>query len=318
MADIADGLICPIDLGRALVSPFWAVPPDGFESRNALGCDGASFLAGAALLRLDALVSGGAGLGVWRERLGLDVAAAAARKLGLFEDCPRIRDQYYFRSAENAASRAGAIFEAWLRAANHPIALSPDELGRALNAFGYEPARKVAAICDGIRSILVAARPPVFAAAEAAALAIAERPEAEVFSWWVGDLVLARSMRWQKVVPLAGAAIGVKRFGSGSAGMGEEVLRDVCLSYVLRIEQAIPRALELHRRAMRLVATAEKSRSEAAVDLTRLLVSHDAVAASIDLQKSSGRGIRRFLARMEEAEVLAELTGRTTSRLYGL
>jgi hypothetical protein len=77
-------------------------------------------------------------------------------------------------------------------------------------------------------------------------------------------------------------------------------------------------AADLSRRSARLRAIASKLRAKGSEDAVALFLSRDAVAPAALTSLRSDRAARRFCDRLVELEVVRELTGRDTFRLYGI
>ncbi|MBV1703685.1 MAG: DUF1403 family protein, partial [Hyphomicrobiales bacterium] len=85
---------------------------------------------------------------------------------------------------------------------------------------------------------------------------------------------------------------------------------------------AAVRSLDLHRdlarRAARLVEAAAKLRRRDAAALVDAFLAEDAVYPAAHVAKGSDRGTRRTCDRLVALGALRELSGRPSSRLYGL
>lgn len=84
--------------------------------------------------------------------------------------------------------------------------------------------------------------------------------------------------------------------------------------------QAIDLSADLGRRAEKLLAVAPKLRAKGADTIVDRLLSEDAIMASRGDRNigMSDRGLRRLFDRLVELGAVRELSGRTTSRIYGL
>ncbi|TIV60155.1 MAG: DUF1403 family protein, partial [Mesorhizobium sp.] len=115
-------------------------------------------------------------------------------------------------------------------------------------------------------------RPAPFAAAAIAAHVVAMRPDAELFAWWLADLVLAQTLRWPLPLPLLMAqALGPAFRGEASGKRirpgDRNFERAVCLALVQAAAETCRLASELSRRAEKLLAAAPKLRAKGAGDV---------------------------------------------------
>ncbi|WP_348631183.1 DUF1403 family protein [Mesorhizobium sp. WSM3224] len=145
----------------------------------------------------------------------------------------------------------------------------------------------LADLCTEIENVARSPRPAPFAAAAIAAYVVALRPDAELFAWWLADLVLAQSLRWPGPLPLLMA-------------------------------QACRLAAELSRRAEKLLAVAPKLRAKGAGDVIFLLLNEDAVSGSLTTRNLSRFAARRLFDRLQRLDAVRELSGRPSFRLFGL
>ncbi|MEI9419270.1 DUF1403 family protein, partial [Mesorhizobium sp. Cs1321R2N1] len=149
------------------------------------------------------------------------------------------------------------------------------------------------------------------------------RPDAELFGWWIADLVLAQSLRWPRPLPLLmtqafGPAFrtegGGKRIRPGEKGFEPAV----CVALVQAAAEACRLASELSRRAEKLLAVAPKLRAKGAGDVIFLLLNEDAVSGSLVTKNLSRFAARRLFERLQQLDAVRELSGRTSFRLFGL
>ncbi|MES0213903.1 DUF1403 family protein [Mesorhizobium sp. C280B] len=301
--------------------PAWALAP----GRNACDAD-AAFQAGAALASLDSLARAQpAWSGAWRQRLALKCAAASMRLAGRAEDEAALRDAWHLRPAGADPGPAGAIFGAWRQLALVPPAAAVDRLARVTEQLGlHRDVEALTALCEHIDDLARSGRPAPFAAAAIAAHVVAMRPDAELFAWWLADLVLAQNLRWPRPLPLLlaqafgpafrGEAGGGKRIRPGEKGFE----RAVCIALVHAATEACRLATELLRRAEKLLAAAPKLRAKGAGDVIFLLLSEDAVSGSLTTKNLSRFAARRVFERLQQLDAVRELSGRPTFRLFGL
>ncbi|TPO05746.1 DUF1403 family protein, partial [Mesorhizobium sp. CU2] len=183
--------------------------------------------------------------------------------------------------------------------------------------------KALADLCAAIDDQVRAGRPAPFAAAAITAHIVAMRPDAELFAWWLADLVLAQSLRWPRPLPLLmtqafglpfRAAGGGKRIRPGEKSFE----RAVCVALGQAAAEACRLAAELSRRAEKLLAVAPKLRARGACDVIFLLLNEDAVAGSLTTKNLSRFAVRRLFERLQQLEAVRELSGRTSFRLFGL
>lgn len=300
--------------------PAWALAAD-----RAMHDADAAFRAGAALGALDTLARAQASwAGAWRQRLALKCAVASMRLAGRAEDEAALRDAWQLCPAGADPGPAGAILGAWRQLALQPPAVSADRLAKMAELLGlaWDDAA-LADLCTKIEDVTGSRRPAPFAAAALAARVVVMRPDAELFAWWLADLVLAQSLRWPRPLPLLmtqafGPAFrteaGGKRIRPGEEGFE----RVVCVALVQAAADACRLATELSRRAEKLLAVAPKLRAKGAGDVIFLLLNEDAVAGSLVTKNLSRFATRRLFERLQQLDVVRELSGRSSFRLFGL
>ncbi|TGQ04879.1 MULTISPECIES: DUF1403 family protein [unclassified Mesorhizobium] len=286
----------------------------------------AAFQAGAALGALDTLARAQpAWAGAWRQRLALKCAAASMRLAGRAEDAAALRDAWQLCPAGADPGPAGAILGAWRQLALQPPAVSADRLAKVAELLGLHwDDEALADLCMQIEEVTASQRPAPFAAAAIAAHVVAMRPDAELFAWWLADLVLAQSLRWPRPLPLLmaqafGPAFRFEADGGKCIRTGQKGFeRAVCLALVQAATEACRLAAELSRRAEKLLAVAPKLRAKGAGDVIFLLLNEDAVPGSLTTKNLSRFAARRLFERLQQLEGVRELSGRTTFRLFGL
>ncbi|AZO75570.1 DUF1403 family protein [Mesorhizobium sp. M1D.F.Ca.ET.043.01.1.1] len=301
--------------------PAWALAADGV-----LHDADAAFRAGAALASLDTLGRAQpAWAGAWRQRLALRCAAASMRLAGRAEDEAALRDAWQLCPAGADPGPAGAIFGAWRQLALQPPAVGADRLAKMVEMLGLAwDDEGLAELCRHIENLVEGQTPAPFAAAATATRVIAMRPDAELFGWWLADLVLAQSLRWPRPLPLLmtqafGPAFRTEAVGGKRIRPGDKNFeRSVCVALVQGAAEACRLAAELSRRAEKLLAVAPKLRAKGAGDVIFLLLNADAVAGSLVTKNLSRFAARRLFERLQQLEAVRELSGRPTFRLFGL
>ncbi|MEH6740014.1 MAG: DUF1403 family protein [Sulfitobacter sp.] len=149
-------------------------------------------------------------------------------------------------------------------------------------------------------------------------------PRQEAVALMCADIILARTLGWERPLPLFGLSVNRKTLRAASEG---EDVRVSCHIAISRTAQdAVRLAHDLARRAARLRAVAPKLRSKGSDEAITLFLSEDAVLPSSMLSPTirgsstsmTPRSARRFCERLIELGVVRELTGRPTFRLYGV
>ncbi|TPJ38543.1 DUF1403 family protein [Mesorhizobium sp. B2-6-5] len=300
--------------------PAWALAAGGAPSDA-----DAAFQAGAALSTLDTLARAQpAWSGAWRQRLALKCAAASMRLAGRAEDLAALRDAWHLRSAGADPGPAGTIFGAWRQFSAQPPVATVDRLGKILDQLGlHSDVEALAALCEHIDDLARSGRPAPFAAAAIAARVVTIRPDAELFAWWLADLVLAQSLRWPRPLPLLMTQVFSPAFRAEVVGRrirpGQKGFeRALCVALVQAAADACRLAAELSRRAEKLLAVAPKLRAKGAGDVIFLLLNEDAVSGSLVTKNLSRFAARRLFERLQQLEAVRELSGRTSFRIFGL
>ena len=166
-----------------------------------------------------------------------------------------------------------------------------------------------------------AGRGAPFAAADTVKAVLAHRPDAELFALWLADAVLARRLGWPLPVPLLAAALlhpSLRSAGRRPHPGDPAWTQTCCAAYALAAAQACDLDAELGRRAAKLLATVPQLRAKGADAVVETLLAEDAVIPSGNAGGMSDRARRRLFDRLVALGAVRELTGRATSRLYGL
>jgi hypothetical protein len=185
-------------------------------------------------------------------------------------------------------------------------------------------------LVDALNEIVAHAPDPLAAAAGASLVATrrfdaADPNDAEMYSLWLADAALARKLGWGAAVPLIATAIahpalrkdrGGRRPRPGDPDWADAVAR----AYGRAAQDAFDIAVELSRRAQKLVTVAPKLRAKGAARVIELLLADDCVAPGRAAKHArlSDRAARRLFDRLIELGAVRELTGRASFRLYGL
>jgi hypothetical protein len=149
------------------------------------------------------------------------------------------------------------------------------------------------------------------------------RPDAEVLTLGLADVVLALKLKWPKPVPL----ILPTRFSSAFRTIGGRgrvrpdepaYPKAICLALVEGVETALHSAAEIDRRAARLLAVTPKLRTKGAEPVIWKLLNEDAVSATSPGSRLSRWAAGRLFERLEALEAVRELSGRSSFRTFGL
>jgi len=309
-----------------------AVSAAGARSRLGAFCEQgrageALFCAGAGLALIDVFLRRDPPCGgTLRQRLALQSAAASARLLRLRADQGALRDLGFALAA--APAPAARLLSLWRGLAGRPPALDAPRLNEAAAALDLplpDPETLAAALRECVRE-----EDPVSAAAKAAAVAFAAFPdgpaaEAEIFAFWVFDLVLALRLRWERTGPLIATKILDLAVRLGEAGRRPKPAepgwaKTATAALALAAAAALDLAAELCRRSEILLAVAPKLRAKPASRVVNLLLAEDCVSAAEAARDApmTDRAARRLFDRLLTLGAVRELSGRPTFRIFGL
>ncbi|BCH67911.1 hypothetical protein B7W85_22860 [Allorhizobium ampelinum] len=284
----------------------------------------ASFAAGITLKSLDDLIrTEPPWLGCWRDRLALKSAAVAARTLGRNEEETGIRDAVLLTSAGDDPGPAGKLFLATRMLARQSGTVTTPFVKELVALLGMKWDDSLASIPEIVDSANQSGRAAPFAVADLITAIYAVRPDAEVMALSLAELVLANKLKWPKPVPLllperfgpAFRTIG----GRGRVRPGEPAYpKAICLALVDGVEAALRSAVDIDRRAARLLTVAPKVRTKGAEPVIRRLLADDAISASAPDSTLSRWAANRLFERLESLEAVRELSGRSAFRIFGL
>ncbi len=284
----------------------------------------AAFAAGIALKSLDDLIrSDPQWLGCWRDRLALRSAAVAARMVGHSEEETAIRDAVLLTAAGDDPGPAGKLFLATRMLARRTGAVITPFVKELADLLALRWDDGLAVVPDLVDTAIQSGRAAPFAVADLIAAIFAVRPDAEVMALGLAEAVLAHKLKWPKSAPL----LLPERFGSafraiggrGRVRPGEPAYpKAICLGLVDGVEAALRSAVEIDRRAARLLAVAPKVRTKGGAPVIRKLLAEDAVPASAPGSDLSRWAANRLFERLESFEAVRELSGRSSFRIFGL
>ena len=278
--------------------------PDFLRKSVDRGPEDGPFAAGAALSLLNVPAKETAPPAqVWRRRLAVRAAVASTRGLEPAE----LRDAWCLTLAGADHGPAGRVYSAW-RALSDPVGRRP----AAEIAVGFEVSPFVATeILAALDDLAATGAPPLDAAGVAWTRAIV-LGAGRACAAWAADRALATALGWGSAIPLLATSPGFRAL--------PDRLQPAALAAVYAA--AAVRALDLHRdlarRAAKLMETADKLRGRDAKALISAFLAEDAVYPAAHVAKGSDRGTRRTCERLVALGALRELTGRSSSRLYGL
>ncbi len=302
-------------------APAWAHPSGSFRENSEAE---ALFFAGAALSALDFVAkSDPSWAGVWRRRLALKSAVAAAQNLlNRREDEAALRDAIALGKPGQDLGPAGRVYAAFRILAGPGDPFRPKRLA-AVAADLQAPLdpENAAEIAAALRETGGRGRPAPLAAGAAAEMVIALKPDAEPLALLCADVALARNLGWPTPLPLIASELFLRRAtGEGRRPRPGEArwMKLVALAYARAALAALDLAQDLSRRAARLAGAAPKLRAKGKAGAIEALLADDAVSAAAPIANLSDRARRCLFERLVALEAARELTGRPTFRLYGL
>ncbi|MDH0117711.1 MULTISPECIES: DUF1403 family protein [Rhizobium/Agrobacterium group] len=283
-----------------------------------------AFAAGIALKSLDDLIRADPPwLGCWRDRLALKSATVVARMLGRNEDESAIRDAILLTAAGDDPGPAGKLFLAARMLARQSGTVTTPFVKELVALLGMNRDDSLAPVPEMVDTAIQSGRAAPLAVAELISAITTIRPDAEVLALGLAELVLAQKLNWPRPVPL----VLPERFGPafrtiggrGRVRPGEPAYpKAICLALVDGVEAALRSAVEIDRRAARLLAVVSNVRTKGAEPVIRRLLTEDAVPASAPGSKLSRWAANRLFERLESFEVVRELSGRPSFRIFGL
>jgi hypothetical protein len=255
-----------------------------------------------------------------RQRLALQAATSCAALARLREDAAGLRDAEHLAGG-GETSPAGRLHRLFRLYASQPARFDAGVVRMA--GFLGLPEINASALGDAI----AAAPDPLMAAARASAAAMslcAPAIDAEIFALDVADLALANRLGWARPVPLLSVAILQPSLRRGAGGRrprpsDTDWPAAVAFAYGLAVVEAHALAVDLARRAQKLLAVAPMLRAKGAGRVVEMLLVDDAVTPAAGSRAGlSDRAARRLFDRLVALGAVRELTGRETFRIYGL
>lgn len=309
----------PTSLPWSLRLPAWTR-----QATSEISETDAAFAAGCALKSLDDLIRADPlWLGCWRDRLALKSAVVAGRMLGHNEEEHALRDAILLATPGDDPGPAGRLFLATRMLTRRSGTVTSPLVKELADLFALRRDDGLAAIPDLVDTAVQSGRAAPFAVADLITAIFAVRPDAEVLALGLADAVMAQKLNWSKPVPL----LLPERFGPafhtlggrGRVRPGEPAYpKAICLAFVGGVDAALRSAVDIDRRAARLLAVAPKVRTKGAEPVIRRLLTDDAVPASAPGSKLSRWAANRLFERLESLEAVRELSGRSSFRIFGL
>lgn len=155
----------------------------------------------------------------------------------------------------------------------------------------------------------------VRAAASTALDVSRRRPDARPLAMWLADA--ARRLGWPAPVPLLSSMLRAHDWRALREGRAEAWVEGFHFAYARGAAAAVDLYADLCRRTSRLFDVAPQLRSKDADTTVAILISENAQPAKTG-KTTSDRSSRRLFDRLVALGGARELTGRSTSRLYGL
>jgi hypothetical protein len=282
--------------------------PAWMASGRAETAEDAAFLAGAALSALQVvLMQPDVPPALVRERRALSAAEASVIRAGRPERAANLRDEVHLLRPGDQTGPAGAAFALWRQAAAKPISV-----GALHTVLPGMAAFDIATWLDAGQGAPVARACAVFEAVTAA------HPRAEDAALILADAVLAQAMGNNMIMPLLGAhltARDLRTSGADLRGAGYTAVRKAAA-------ETLTLAQDLRDRAAKLKTVAPKLRAKGSAAAVDLFLTRDVLSPSLALTGPgvgmSDRAARRLCDRLVLLDVVRELSGRDTFRLYGL
>ncbi|MEL7345377.1 MAG: DUF1403 family protein [Pseudomonadota bacterium] len=282
-----------------------------------------AFRSGAALTVLDQLVSDprhGVPLKLLANRMALSAATTTSKLEGRLAREADIRDAFHLTPPGEARGPDGDLLAFW----REGVGLRVGGTGAVADLVGANFAGEVGVWLD---AGLERARThgPLAGCVAVLRAVLKTDDRAERIACLLSDIVLARALNWQQVLPVTARRLTKTALRDLIADwQGAELAVQVRIFE--SIEETIRLARDLARRAEALRTVAPKLRAKGSKAAVDLFLIEDAVAPASMLSPyirgttipMTDRAARRFCDRLVELGVARELTGRPTFRLYGI
>lgn len=306
--------------GHMVHADMGAPAPKAFEPINAgVSC-------GMALSRLDSAVRDpDIPLALLGSTLALDAAQATAELEGRRPKLEDIRDAYLFAEDSSARGPDANLLAFW-REVSSLRTNARDTDTQVSAVFGDDLGAFAQTLLEESEAQVKAS--DVIAAVAQTVGKIAGFDEwAEYAACALGDVVLAKSMRWPKALPMLAQTVTPKLLRALASEQGRgQAATELTQRLTKTLSQATRLGKTLADAANNLKAAAPKLRAKTSDAALDVFLSEPAVAPTTMLspiiqgspKKMTDRAARRFCERLVELGVARELTGRGTFRLYGI
>ena len=255
-----------------------------------------------------------------RSRLALRAAVHCNKIEGRGSSEQEVRDAFFLTAPGDAMGPNGEMLAFWRTGAS----LGLGHAGWQSRLCQLLPEEMQEPIADWLGAVDEKSSGPVEKAHFLLSQIMAAFPRQEAAALLCADIILARTLGWDRPLPLLSQ--NLKRTELRAATDGTDI-RIVCHQAIARAAREATRlAHDLARRAARLRAIEPKLRSKGSSDAVRLFLSEDAIIISPMLtptirgsnKSMTPRSALRLCERLVELGVVRELTGRKTFRLYGV
>lgn len=298
--------------------------PSWVFNQQAPDClEDAAFSSGAALSLLHVLLNDpiiDVPVELLRSRLTLRAAVHCSKIEGRGVTEVELRDAYLLTVPGDAMGPDGDMLAFW----RVGLAISLRHAGWQERLQALLPEDMQEHLPDWSARAEEAGRSPVAKSVSILTNVVQAFPRQEAIALLCADVILARSLGWDRPLPLFGLYVNRKTLRAASEG---EDIGLACHNVVTHAaKDSVRLAHDLARRAARLRAVAPKLRSKGSDEAVQMFLSEDAVLPSTMLSPTirgsntamTPRSARRFCERLIELGVVRELTGRATFRLYGV
>lgn len=306
--------------------PAWVTGRSGETPQNV------AFLSGATFALLDMILhQPGESIpkDLLRNTLALKAAVVTSKLEGRMAREGDIRDAYHLTPPDEEGVQHwgpdGDVLEFWRRAGRMRIGDKDwvDTLSRQADGNDF-----IAEWVDGAMTTSTRFG-PMAAAVEIMGLVLDADDRAERLACLLADVVIAKSLGWEKCLPMTALHLtktNLRELRDGAKESKCEAETAVQVAIAKSAQSTFRLANQLTARAETLRAIAPKLRARGSEDAVAVFLSEDAVAPSGMLSphirgtrtEMTGRAARRLCDRLVELGVVKELTGRSTFRLYGV